>query len=335
MKYLPRLNKARMLAILMVAALATSLLGRHAADVLRMPAHYVLAPLGDLGTSGAAAFKSRLADRAVGTISEQEARRLRRELDDLHHKVIALTWFGYYWKNQCRQIQGLRKPYGPIPENCELIPARVVLGEALPYGRSKTVNVGRARGAGEGMHVVEVLTDRSKALPEGLPTITASGSTLVGRIEVAGKLIARIQLVTDRGFGTRAYIWRTMDRDPKKRRRITVTTEAGAREQVLTRANNDPIEVEARGNGDNELKVAAVPKDHNVRPGDRLWTRPDNRILPVQLIIGKVVRVERSQKNPAFVDVYVKPAADLAVLRDVYIVRPLASTLPARTGGRR
>lgn len=333
MKYLPRLNKRRTLAILMVAALAASLLGRHAADVLRMPAHYVLAPLGDLGMSAASAFKSRLADRAVGTISEQEARRLQREVDDLHHKVIALARFGYYWKKRCREIQNLRKPYGPIPETCELIPARVVLGEALPYGRWKTVNVGRARGAGEGMHVVEVLTDRSKALPQGLPTITASGSTLIGRIEVAGKLIARIQLVTDRGFRTPANIWRTID--PANPRRITVRTEAGAREQLLTRANNDPIEVEARGNGDNELKVADVPKDHKVRPGDRLWSTPDNRILPVQLIIGKVVRVERSQKNPAFVDVYVKPAADLAALRDVYIVRPLASTLPARSGGRR
>jgi len=332
MKYLPTMNKKRTLAILMVAALASSLLGRYVADVLRMPAHYILAPLGDLGTSAAAGFKSRLADRTAGPISEQDARRLRRELQDLHHKVIALARFGYYWKKECRRIQNLRKPYGPIPETCELIPARVVLGEALPYGRSKTVNVGTVRGAAEGMHVVEVMTDRSKALPEGLPTITVSGSTLVGRIEVAGKLIARIQLVTDRGFRMRANIWRTID--PENPRRITVTTKDGAREQVLTR-RDDPIEVEARGNGDNELKVVDVPRNHKVRRGDQLWTRPSNRILPVQLIVGKVVRVEESQKNPIFVDVYVKPAADLAALRDVYIVRPLASTLPARPGGRR
>ena len=321
MRRVAKFNKRRIVLILLAVAAIGSLLSPRMADTLRLPAHYALAPLSDLSMSAAAAFKSRLSNRGQPVLSTQEAARLRHELDRLRHKVEALRRWGNGWKDRCREIQNIRHAYGPIRATYELIPARVVLREALPYVQSLTIT-GALDGVRRGVQVVEVMTDRSKALPKGLAAITAS--FLVGRVEVAGRLCARIQLVTDRGFKAPA----TLRRDPGIPRRITVTTPEGSADRRLTRANNNPIPVQVRGNGNNELVVEDIAKHHNIRPGDFVWTTGTAAALPVELLIGKVVRVETSGKNPNFVTVYVSPAAELTALHNVYIVRPLASELP-------
>jgi len=321
MRRVARFNKRQFVLILLAVAAVGSLLSPRMADTLRFSAHVALAPLGDLSMSAAAAFRSRLSNRGQPVLSAQEAARLRHELDQLRHKVEALRRWGNGWRDTSREIQNIRHAYGPIRATCELIPARVVLSAALPYGQSLTIT-GALEGARRGVQVVEVMTDRSKALPKGLAAITAS--FLVGRVEVAGRLCARIQLVTDRGFKTPA----TLRRDPEIPRRITVITPEGSADRRLTRANNNPIPVQIRGNGNNELVVEDIAKHHNIRPGDSVWTTGTAAALPVELLIGKVVRVEPSGKNPNFVRAYVSPAAELTALREVYIVRPLASELP-------
>ncbi len=62
---------------------------------------------------------------------------------------------------------------------------------------------------------------------------------------------------------------------------------------------------------------------------------PHERFLPAEIAIGKVVVVEPDPDKPGFCKLVVKPDADLAALREVYIVVPRGTPHPTATEGNR
>ncbi len=336
MKFAPKTRTRQMLAALICVSVVTSLLGDMVGDIVRTPVRAVLAPMGDMAMTAATMFRSRLSLVDEESLTLADARKLRDKLASVQGDVERLRTQMRYWRRQCGRIQRIRETFGPKAETCEIIPARIVLNEALPYGSARTANVGTEKGADEGFGVIEVLTDRSKALPKGLAAVTVRA--LVGRIEDSGRFVCRIQLVTDRGFQHPANIHRVIKKDNP--RSIIITKRGNSSEQKLTRRNNRPIPVVVYGNGRNELYVADVPRIHNVQPGDWILTTGDTKDIPVVLPIARITRVEPSDKNANFVRLYAKPRAHLDTLRDVYIVRPGASKLlprkkPGKTRGAR
>jgi len=256
-------------------------------------------------------------------LSPEQARQLDRE-------NALLRGLAAYWKDQAdryrRRVDGLitfQKSYGPIEDlQCELIPARVVAEDSLPYGQTRSLNVGQKDKAVARAPVISaepvLLTDRSKALPTRLAVVT--GSALVGRLSQADAFTSSMMLITDRAFSTRARMLRIVDaRNPRK---IVVTTGGQAAEEDLSVDNNSLIEVEARGDGAGGLVIGDVSEYHNIRSGDMLLTAED-RYLPLPVRIGRVYKVQKDPKHPLRVIVWVRPAADLESLRDVYIVIPL------------
>jgi|GEM_PF-1756616 len=337
-----RLSKKRVLFALLVIAGATSLLRSWVSDVLRMPAACALAPVSDFVKASTSAFKSAMADREAPVMSAAEAARLRREVDQWRSAAQARSWGEIHWWDKYRRIQNTLNAYGASLKRCELIPARVILGEALPYGRSQTVAKGTVHGIEKGMRVVDVLTDRSKALPadDRMRAITGfspasgkpiAGSVLVGWVESAGSFTARIRLVTDKRFAIDAWLQRKID--PGNPRKVTVMTSEGPTEKTLTRNDNRLVKVNLSGDGERGLITDTIPKAHNIRAGDWLWTIGRSAKLPVRLRIGEVTTVVKSVKNPNFVIAKVAPAAKLGRLRDIFIVRSLVSQLPPSRGG--
>jgi cell shape-determining protein MreC len=162
-----------------------------------------------------------------------------------------------------------------------------------------------------------LLTDREKKLPENLAAL--SGSSLVGRVVETGAFTARLQLVTDAGFATRAHIGRIID--PQNPREV----QAGARILPLTERVNFPVEAYAHGDGAGGLVCDPIPAVHNIRPGDVLQTRGDEALLPTAVVIGRVSDVQNDPEHPGMVIVRAQPPADLASLRDVYVVVPRIS----------
>ena len=338
-----RLSKKRVLVAMLVAAVVTSLLGTLVSDMLRMPAACALAPVSDFVKASTSAFKSAMANREEPVMSAAEAARLRKELDQW--KSAAQTYAGRatYWWNKHRSIQKIRNTYGALQKQCELIPARVILGDALPYGQSQTVAKGTIHGVEKGMRVIDVLTDRAKALPadDRMRAITdyspvagkpIAGSVLVGWVEAAGSFTARVRLVTDKRFKIEAVLHRKID--PANPRKILDKTPDGPTVTILTSRNNRLIKVMLSGDGERGLITTDdIPKDHNIRAGDWLWTIGRSAKLPVRLRIGEVVSVAQSARKPNFVTVRVAPAAELGALRDVFIVRSLVSQLPPSPGG--
>ena len=338
-----RLSKKTVLVVMLVIATATSLLGSLVSDMLRMPAACALAPVSDFVKASTSAFKSEMADREEPAMSASEAARLRKEVDQWRSAAQARSWGEVHWWDKYRRVQNTRNAYGASLKTCELIPARVILGEALPYGQSQTVARGTIHGVEKGMRVIDVLTDRSKALPAddrmraitGFSPVTGkpiAGSVMVGWVEAAGSFTARIRLVTDKRFEIDAWLQRKID--PSNPRKVTITTPEGPLEKTLTREDNRFIKVKLSGDGERGLVTDAIPKAHNIRPGDWLWTIGRSAKLPVRLRIGEVVSVAQSAKNPNFVITRVAPAADLGALRDIFIVRSLVSRLPPSRGGK-
>jgi len=338
-----RLSKRRVLVAMLGAAIITSLLGSLVSDILRMPANCALAPVSDYVKASTSAFKSAMADREAPAMSASEAARLRGEVEQWKSEAQARSWGEIHWWDKYRRVQNTRNAYGASLKRCELIPARVILGEALPYGRSETVAKGTIHGVEKGMRVIDVLTDRSKALPadDRMRAITGfspaagkpiAGSVLVGWVEAAGSFTARVRLVTDKRFKIAAFLQRRID--PYRPRKIIGKTPDGPTETILTRQNNKLIKVMLRGDGERGLVTTDdIPKDHNIRAGDWLWTIGRSAKLPIRLRIGEVVSVAPSAKKPNFVTMRAEPATELGSLRDIFIVRSLVSQLPLSRGG--
>jgi len=344
MRFGIRLNRKRILLLLMIASVVTSLLRSWVADSLRMPANYALAPVGDFVTAATSAFKSAVSDRAEAPISAEDLKTLRKELEVARGEANARAMGQRVWMERCYEIQRTRsKLYGRDQRAltmCELIPVRVILGEALPYGQSRTISQGTIHGVEPGMRVVEVFTDRSKAFPPdarmrvitGTSPISAKhipGSVLLGWVEASGSFVARVRLVTDKRFKISAAIERCVD--PNNPRRALLDSPHGRIERVLTKKSKW-VTVTLSGDGGKGMVTDKIYKHHSVREGDWLWSVKLTAKLPVKLRIGQVTRVEPAEDSPNFVVVHVSPAADLEALRELFIVRPLLSKLPPRPG---
>lgn len=316
-----KFSKKTLLALLLMLSLMVAMLGPGAGQALRGPVMTVEGWLGDGGMYLVTATKAKVHEWSAEPIAPDEARRLKARNEALQAQVCALSaqWADHL--EQIRKIQQLRSlAFGPTDDlPCELIPARVVAGDSQAYGQTRVLS---ARGARPGLPVTtrELLTDRSKALaPNGLSAIhlppdlaKVSSAVLVGRVLESTAFSARLQLVTDRGFARfQARIQRRIAPDhPDPTRR------------ALSNDNIALIGVEAGGDGKGGLTVSGVKESDRVRVGDWLVTRSDEALLPAQVAIGEVTEVKGDPRQPGFVNLRVRPLADLEALREVYVVVP-------------
>jgi len=294
-------------------AVVTSMLGPKFSAHLRVIPQYALGPLGDGGMYLATGLKARLGNSPKPLTAPEVDEIIRKNEELLGRTIAAERKLAEYLRHEKTR----RNICGRVLDfPCDLIPARVVAADAMPYGRTRLITGASGR-AGMKVTTRRLLTDRSKALPERLATI--HGTALVGRLMETGEFSARLQLITDAGFQIRARILRIINR--QNRRRVTTA----GRIQPLTGGINRLIEVLARGDGKGGMIVTGVQADENVRPGDWLVTRNDDALLPAQIRIGKVVEVAENAKDPHIVNLRIAPHENLDALREVYVVVPLGT----------
>jgi len=318
------------LAGLMALALAMSLLGPAAAGPLRSLARLVIAPAGEVGMYATTAVQHHVDEAMRETISQDEARALREENAYLRSATALLAENLAAAMREIDAIQQIRSGlYGRTDEMpSELIRARVVASDSLPYSATRIVGAGAAEG--NFVTTRELWTGRQKALPSKLAAVTASA--LVGRITESDAFTARLQLVTDRSFRIGVQIHRVVQ-DPKRPRRITVTSDGGPdRVEQLTAFHPD-VGAEAHGDGKSGIVIPRVQRLHNILPGDLVATLADD-LVGVSIPLGLVERVEDDEDKPAqLVTLHVRPRANLEALREVYVIVPPRPGDP--TGGQR
>jgi cell shape-determining protein MreC len=316
------ISRRAVLTVLLLAATASTFAGSGVSNWLRSRVSYVLAPLGDGAMYVATSAQDHASSRTGRAISPARAKQLEEQNIALRGQVLAFYAERQRLLRQMADIQNIRgQLYNPSPDiPYELIPAHVVAADSLPYGRTRLVDRGVSSGVASGQRVttvVDLQTDRANALPENLAAL--SGSALVGRIRETSAFTARLVLLTDRDFRSPCLIYR----DTRNRRNIVITESGNAAEVPLTAANNRPVACEVRGVGESTVLVENVKALHNILPGDWVFTDHESQ-PPLGIRIGQVTEVIPQQDHRGlFVNLRVKPHADLDVLRDVYIVLPM------------
>ncbi|MFB3891028.1 MAG: rod shape-determining protein MreC [Phycisphaerae bacterium] len=319
-------SKGAVFAMLMLASVAALFLGPRAAAVMRQPFQVILAPLSDVGILANTEVKSAVGNIVSEEISQEEARRLKKDNEELLQLVQSMAGKVEDDSKRLARVQALDKlAFGQVNKvPCELIEARVVAADSLPYGQTRLVSpygVRYAAPSGVPVTTRRLMTDRSNELQKRFPALAAqwevNTAALVGRVVSSWAFGAQLQLVTDRGFDkVAANVLRRID--PKSPREIT----DGSARRTLTEANNRPVPVKVSGDGKSGLVSESIPAEHSIRKGDWLVTRSDDPLLPAQIRIGEVAEVKEEGKSPGFVTLRIKPSADLETLREVYIVVP-------------
>jgi rod shape-determining protein MreC len=85
-----------------------------------------------------------------------------------------------------------------------------------------------------------------------------------------------------------------------------------------------------RGNAFGQPQIINLLPDERVKPGEHVITSGGDGIFPRGLAVGVVDHVVDDPQNPPYVDVIIKPAANLGRLGEVLIITQLADQMPAQ-----
>lgn len=238
---------------------------------------------------------------------------LRRQVLSYEEQIVQLQQRVLEMQEWRRGLQSLQPEFA-----YRLIPGTVVGGDAVPYHDSRLLYVPEHAADGSFVTTRTVLTRQPTALP--VPLAALSGSALVGRVDVSSAWTARLQTVLDADFAIDAYV----KRDPARPREIeieeTVDGQTRLRRREL-RPEDPPVPVNLRGRGRPTMITDEAPRRHGIAPGDWVVTMGTDGLLPFGVVIGRVSGVSDAD-NPQHVRVEVAPSADLAGLREVYVVLP-------------
>jgi cell shape-determining protein MreC len=318
------ITKPRLLGLLLLASVASSFAGHRTSVPLRRLARLALEPVADGGVYLATVAGSSLQAAGGNVISPKDARALADENERLRGALIELSQRLGKAERENREIQDIHarlyRPNDDMPS--ELIPARVVALDPLPYSATRVLDQGTPAGARPGLPVTTrgILTNRAAALPTGLAVMTAS--SLVGRVTDADAYTARLQLLTDPAYRVPVKIRRLVDGSHP--RTITVMRDGLPVEELLTLSHPD-VEVDfpgARGDGVSGMVIENVKSLHNICAGDLVYTRAADMAVGAEIPVGRVSEVEDDSRQPGFVTVRIQPYAEMTSLREVYIVIP-------------
>ncbi len=349
-------SKRWAMTAMMVLSVVMALSGQGLARRVRGVSPYLLGPLADANMYLATAFRGAISGNATKrlklTKADQQllaalARGEMPEIDGMQQARlqelidIRTAMLARHWQSQTndlarlnRRLANFQGTFGPVADlSCELVPARISAGDSLAYGQTRLVNAGRRNGTAPGDQVTTrlLLTNRAKALEPHGKLAVVTGSALVGRLGETWGYMARLILVTDRSFRTQAQIARAID--PNNPRLIQVENTPGyVTEETLSHQNYAYVPCVAHGNGSDAVIVRGVSRGDNIKVGDELVVRIVGTYESTRIPIGKVVEVKVDEKlGVGFDQLRIEPMADLAALREVFILVP---TLGILEGGR-
>ncbi len=78
-----------------------------------------------------------------------------------------------------------------------------------------------------------------------------------------------------------------------------------------------------RGNPAGQLQIISLLPDERIKPGERVLTSGGDQVFPKGLPVGQVVSVEKDKDHDPYIDVLIKPAANLLQLEEVLVITQL------------
>ena len=279
--------------------------------------NWAFAPLGDGLMYVATSVKAAATPKAEVSDEQVLEHRLYRLAKSENQSLTAYMRTKIIANNNARNLKNyICRKFGRQNDLAvKFIPGRVILSQSMPYGATRSVNIGSQEGAIPGRIVTtrNILTDRSKSLPRGLTVLC--NQYCIGKVSKSGAYVSQVILVTDKSFNSKAQIMRVINR--RNPRKVNINN----RLVRLTNMNNRPYPVPVHGDGGQFVIANNVPTEENIRVGDLLQTRASDENMPYAMTIGKVVKIE-NEKNKGRVKLIIKPSVDLSTIRNVNIVVP-------------
>jgi rod shape-determining protein MreC len=85
-----------------------------------------------------------------------------------------------------------------------------------------------------------------------------------------------------------------------------------------------------RGNALGQPQIINLLPDERVKPGERVVTSGGDQIYPRGLPVGVVDQVVPDTSNPPYIDILIKPAANLGHLEEVLVITQASDQIPAK-----
>lgn len=82
-----------------------------------------------------------------------------------------------------------------------------------------------------------------------------------------------------------------------------------------------------RGNAAGQLQVINLLPDERIKPGDRVLTSGGDQVFPRGLAVGQVVSIEKDRERDPYIDVLLRPAANLSQLEEVLVITQLSDKM--------
>lgn len=83
-----------------------------------------------------------------------------------------------------------------------------------------------------------------------------------------------------------------------------------------------------RGNALGQPQVINLLPDERIKPGEKVVTSGGDEIFPRGLPVGEVDHVTSDPQNPPFIDVVIKPAANLGHIEEVLVITQMSPEMP-------
>ncbi len=83
-----------------------------------------------------------------------------------------------------------------------------------------------------------------------------------------------------------------------------------------------------RGNALGQPQIINMLPDERVKPGERVVTSGGDQIFPRGLPVGVVTQVVEDTSNPPYVDILIKPAANLGHIEEVLVITASSDRMP-------
>ena len=83
-----------------------------------------------------------------------------------------------------------------------------------------------------------------------------------------------------------------------------------------------------RGNALGQPQIINMLPDERVKPGERVITSGGDQIFPRGLPVGVVTQVVEDTSNPPYVDIVIKPAANLGHLEELLVITESSDRMP-------
>jgi len=179
----------------------------------------------------------------------------------------------------------------------ELEKENKILREALEIGLEKEFGLILAEVIGKDISQDSILINKGKkdGLNNNLPVITQQ-KILVGRVGEIYENFSRIILASNKESAFNAQISRDEE------------------------GFADEISGVVKGRGNFQLFLDLVPKEKEIKEGDRVITTSLGGIFPKGLLVGQIQKVKKSDIEP-FQQAEIKPSFDIKELETVFIIK--------------